>query len=106
MPMTGLHVAFSSAGGPGDERSPSALLDGIVSSQTITTGSATLIAAPATSLNNGKPVAHLIASVDGYVSIGRNVANANADPRFYIRASDPPLDVFVETGDKIGFTAA
>lgn len=103
MALSGLHIVFSYAGGPGDDRSPSALLTGIVGSATITTGQ-TSTAAPNTDADLGKVVAHLIASEAGYFAVGL-VPNATVNPRGYLPA-DETLDIFIGSGHKISWLTA
>lgn len=101
MALAGLHVEFSYAVGPGDERVTSALKSEPIASQTITTGQTTS-AGPSGSAADGRLLAHLHSSEAGFYAVNKA---ANSDPRGYLPA-DTALDMFVPSRCTISWLTA
>lgn len=101
MALSGLHVEFSYAVGPGDERVTSALKGEPVQSQTITNGQQT-DPGPGGNAVNGTLVAHLHSSEAGFYAVNKA---ANTNPRGYL-AADTPIDIFIPSKATISWVTA
>lgn len=101
MALAGLHVVFSYV--QSDDSSAGALMSGIAGSSTITSGQ-TSTAAPGNRGGDGQPIAHLISAENGFFAVGKT-PNAATDPRAYLSAFEP-LDLFIQSGDKVAWLTA
>lgn len=103
MALPSVHIICGFAGGDGNQpTSKQALLRLPQWSEEPATGVATQSAADNVGM---KPIFRITNTVDVYLSVGK-APNATVSPRFALRASDAPHDIYVEPGDKAVWVAA
>lgn len=104
MALPSVHIICGFAGGDGNQpTSKQALLRLPQWSEEPATGVPTTNGAA----DNGamKPILRITNTVDIYLSVGK-APNPAISPRFALRASDAPHDIYVEPGDKAAWVAA
>ncbi len=104
MALPSVHIVCGFAGGDGNQpTSKQALLRLPQWSEEPDAGVATGNSAA----DNGamKPIFRITNTVDIFLSVGK-APNATLSPRFALRASDAPHDIYVEPGDKAAWAAA
>lgn len=107
--LADLHVVLARVGGKGkkvniEEVKGVDIMSNIIWTETLTSGgAASAQVVPNGHSDEGDPVWYLIAARNGWVSFGEDGGNPAANPRIFIRATDPPLALFAKAKDKIKF---
>lgn len=107
--LADLHVVLARVGGKGkkvnvEEVKGVDIMSSIIWSQSLASGgAASTEAVPNGASDEGDPIWYLIAARNGWVSFGQDGGNPAANPRIFIRATDPPLAIFAKAKDKIKF---
>lgn len=106
MALPSVHVICGFAGGDGSEGQKQGiqpLFRDIQWSEAPAAGVAT--ASSAKEQSNARPVFRITNTIDVYVAIGTS-PDASQDPRFALRATDAPHDIYVKQGDRLAWQAA
>ena len=107
--LADLHVVLARVGGKSKKINVNDIkivdiLDDIIWTETLTSGGAASAAAVPNGVSDeGVAVWYLIAARNGWVSFGPTGGNPAANPRIFIRATDPPLVLVAKATDKIKF---